>query len=591
MLKKIFCLSAQGEKNVYVGILMNALHNVSIMLPTVLLLFVASDLLAANASGRTGEVSLLFYWGIALILVVGIYWVYRLTYRRIYVAAYQESANARIALAEKIRRLPLSYFGKKDLSDLTSTLMDDTTTVEHTLATGVPDLFGGIISSSVILFALFFFDWKMSLSLLVCLPISLLVLVISHWVSSSSNWKNRNAKLAVSEGIQEFLENMKVIHSSPQRDTYRQGLETRIRAVVRTSMIYELVMGFFISTAYNSLRVGLGLVVVTGSYLVTHGEVDMLTFLLFLFVSARIYDPLTTVFFKMGEFFYSLVSAKRIRELWNYPAQEGDPDITLETYDIVFDHVSFAYQSDMVIRDVSFTAKQGEITALVGPSGCGKTTLSKLASRFWDVSRGQIRIDGIDINEVDPEVLLGYFSIVFQDVVLFNDTLYNNIKVGKKDATAEEIRAAADMAKCSEFISRLPDGFDTVIGENGKTLSGGERQRISIARALLKDAPIILLDEATASLDPENETLIQQAIGRLIKNKTVLVIAHRLRSVEFCDKIVVLNDGRIQEMGAHGELMASGGLYSHLVALQKQSADWKVSNAELHGDSKRRALS
>ncbi len=493
-----------------------------------------------------------------------------------YIAAYEESADTRMALAEKIRRLPLSYFGSKDLSDLTSTLMDDTTTVEHTLTTGVTELFGGMISSTVILLTLFFFDWRMSLSLLICLPISILVLVISRWVSTSSNWKNRNAKLDVSEGIQEFLENAKALHASPQRKSYRLRLEKKIKKVVHTSMIYELVMGVFISTAYNVLRLGLGLVVVTGSYLITHGELNVITYLLFLFVAARIYDPLTTVFFKMGEFFYSLVSASRIREIRDYPVQQGSSEVTLNSYDITFDRVSFAYNTETVIDEVSFIAKQGEITALVGPSGCGKSTLSKLASRFWDVSKGRILIDGKNINDIDPETLLGYFSIVFQDVILFNDTVYNNIKIGKKDATRAEIMAAARMARCEDFISRLTDGFDTVIGENGKTLSGGERQRISIARAFLKDAPIILLDEATASLDPENETLIQEAIGKLIKNKTVLIIAHRLRSVEDCDKIVVLKKGKIKEMGKHQELMELDGLYRHLFDLQRESSKWSV---------------
>ncbi len=576
MLKKIFSLSKMGIKNVYMGIILTALHNLSVMLPTILLLFVASDMIRSYLEGKNMSHSLFIYWGAALMLLILIYWVYNFTYEKIYIGAYEESANTRIKLAEKIRMLPLSYFGNKDLSDLTSTLMDDTSTVEHTLSTDLTEVFGGIISSAVILLTLFFFDWRMSLSLLICLPISIFVIAISHRASSSSNWKNRNAKLNVSEGIQEYLENIKILHASPNKQTYRFGVEKKIKRVVRTSIIYEVVMGVFISIAYNILRIGIGLVVVTGSYLITHGELDLITYLLFLFVAARIYDPLTTVFFKMGEFFYSFVSASRIREIQDYPAQEGSSDVKLNSYDITFEHVSFAYNTDTVINDVSFKVKQGEITALVGPSGCGKSTLSKLASRFWDVSKGQILIDGKNINDIDPETLLGYYSIVFQDVVLFNDTIYNNIKIGKKDASKEEIIAAAKMARCEEFISKLPEGFDTVIGENGKTLSGGERQRISIARAFLKDAPIVLLDEATASLDPENETLIQEAIGKLIKNKTVLIIAHRLRSVEDCDKIIVLKEGKIMEMGRHKELMSLNGLYHHLFELQRESSKWGI---------------
>ncbi len=580
MLKNTFSLTDKGHKDVLKGIFLTALHNLSIMLPVVLLLLLASEMIQSFFGEKTESLSLFPYWGAALLLLIQIYWVYRWTYRKTYIAAYEESADTRITLAEKIRKLPLSYFGNKDLSDLTSTLMDDTTTVEHTLATGVSELFGGVLSSSVILLTLFFYDWRMSLSLFVCLPVSLLILAISHKVSASTNWKNRNAKLNVSAGIQEYLENIKLVQTSPQKESYRMCLEKRIKKVVRTSMVYELVMGIFVSTAYNTLRIGLGLVVVTGSYLITHGEIDLIGFLLFLFVAARIYDPLTTIFFKMGEFFYSLVSASRIREIRDYPIQTGSTDVRLGTYDITFDHVSFAYNKDTVIDDVSFVAKQGQITALVGPSGCGKSTLSKLASRFWDVSKGAIFIDGKNINDIDPETLLGYFSIVFQEVVLFNDTIYNNIKIGKKDATREEIIAAARMARCEDFIHKLPNGYDTVIGENGKTLSGGERQRISIARAFLKDAPIVLLDEATASLDPENETLIQEAIGKLIRNKTVLIIAHRLRSVEDCDKIVVLKAGKVQEMGHHQELMALNGLYHHLFELQRESSQWGVGTVE-----------
>lgn len=576
MLKNTFSLTDKGYSNVRKGILLTALHNISVMLPAVLLMLLASDMVQKYFGKSTKSIPLFPYWGMALLLLLFIYWVYRWTYKETYVAAYEESAIARISLAEKIRKLPLSYFGNRDLSDLTSTLMDDTTTVEHTLATGLCELFGGIISSTVILLTLFCYDWRMSLSLFICLPISLSVLVISHKVSSSSNRKNRNAKLGVSECIQEYLENMKLVQTSPQKESYRMRVEQKIKKVVHTSMVYELIMGIFISSAYNILRVGLGLVVVTGSYLVTHGELEFIGFLLFLFVAARIYDPLTTVFFKIGEFFYSLVSASRIREIRDYPAQTGKQDIVLNSFDITFDHVSFAYNTDTVLHDVSFVAEQGQITALVGPSGCGKSTLSKLASRFWDVSDGRILIDGKNINEIDPETLLSYFSIVFQDVVLFNDTIYNNIKIGKLDATKEEIIAAARMARCEDFILKLPHGYDTVIGENGKTLSGGERQRISIARAFLKNAPIVLLDEATASLDPENETFIQEAIGKLTRNKTVLIIAHRLRSIEDCDKIVVLNAGKIQEMGRHQELMESNGLYHHLFELQRESSVWGV---------------
>lgn len=576
MLKKIFSLSDKGAKDITWGIVCMAVHNVSVLLPTLLLLYVCSGLLSHFWSITPDTPSLFLCWGIALLLLLIIFFVYKATYNKTYLAAYEESANTRVALAEKLRKLPLSYFGNRDLSDLTSTLMDDTATLEKTMSSNIPQLFGGIISSLIVIIPLFFFNWKLSLSMFICFPIAIVLLAASYKVSASANWKNRNAKLAVSDGVQEYLEDMKLMHASPKAETYRLGLEKKVRRVVRTSMLDEVVVGVFLSLAYNILRIGMALVIINGTAMLARGEIDIVTFLLFLFVSSQIYNPLTNIFFNMGEFFHSLVSASRIKEIEDYPSQEGDPTVQLHHYDIVFDHVSFAYNTQEVLHDVSFTAKQGEITALVGPSGCGKSTLSKLACRFWDVTQGEVRIDGRNINEVDPEALLGYFSIVFQDVVLFNDSIYNNIKIGKKDATEEGIIKAAQMARCEEFIEKLPDGYQTVIGENGKTLSGGERQRISIARAFLKDAPIILLDEATASLDPENETLIQEAIGKLIKDKTVLIIAHRLRSVEDCNQIVALKQGKVEGIGTHAKMMEKKGLYQHLFELQRKSAEWSL---------------
>lgn len=576
-LKKVFSLTEQGTKNLIIGIFTTVAHNLSVLLPTILLWVVVSGLLS-HFWGEVADIPNLFlYWGIALILIVFIYYIYRLNYKRTYHAAYEESANTKIALAEKLRKLPLSYFGEKDLSDLTSTLMNDTATLEQTLASEIPALFGGIISSLLVVILMFFFNWRLALAMFVCLPIVILIMAASYKVSNSANWRNRNAKLAVSNGLQEFLDNMKLMHASPKVDEYRTSLEGKVRKVVRTSLLYEIVMGIFICCAYNVLRIGMALVIITGAALIASGQLSIYVFLLFLFVASQIYDPLTNIIFRTGEFFYSLVSASRIREIEEYPSQTGDVNLKLKKFDIVFDHVSFAYHEGQdVIQDISFTAKQGEITALVGPSGCGKSTLSKLACRFWDVPKGRVLIDGKDINKIDPEVLLQYFSIVFQDVVLFNDTIYNNIKIGKNNATEEEIYKAAKLAQCGEFIEKQPQGYQTVIGENGKTLSGGERQRISIARAFLKDAPIILLDEATASLDPENETLIQEAIGRLVKNKTVLIIAHRLRSVEGCNQIIVLNKGKIEERGTHQQLIQKKGLYRHLFELQRESADFSL---------------
>ena len=576
-LKDTFSLTDQGVKSVLVGILTSTLHNISILVPTILLFVVVSGLISHYRKETPDVPGLFFYWGIALIIAGGIYFIYQLNYAKTFQSAYDESANTRISLAEKIRKLPLSYFGRKDLSDLTSTLMSDTSTLEHALASEIPSLFGGILSSLFVVILLFFFNWQLSLAMFISLPISFGIFIASYKISNSVNWKNRNAKLAVSDGLQEFFDNMKLMHASPKADEYRGNLEAKVRKVVATSMLYEVAVGIFICLAYNVLRVGLALVMIVGTGLLVTGTISIYTFLLFLFVASQVYDPLTNIIFQAGEFFHSTVSASRIREIENYPPQEGSVDTKLEKYDIVFDHVSFSYhEGQEVIRDISFVAKQGEITALVGPSGCGKSTLSKLACRFWDVPKGHVYIDGKDINKIDPETLLQYFSIVFQDVVLFDDTIYNNIKIGKKNATEHEIYEAARLAQCEDFIQKLPDGYQTIIGENGKSLSGGERQRISIARAFLKNAPIILLDEATASLDPENETLIQEAISRLVKNKTVLIIAHRLRSVESCDRIIVLKEGQVYESGTHEELMKKNGLYRHMLELQKESAGWSM---------------
>ena len=376
--------------------------------------------------------------------------------------------------------------------------------------------------------------------------------------------------------MQEYLENIKVLRTSPKMENYQKMLAAKIKKIIPGLVLHELLAGLSISISYNVMRIGLGFVIISGSMLLASDKISLITFLIFLFVAVRIYEPLTKACEMLGEMIYSLVSAKRIRDLLDGPEQQGQEDIQIGQYDITFDHVSFGYNQEDVIHNVSFTAKQGEITALVGPSGCGKSTLCKLAARFHDVKHGEVQIGGINVNEIAPETLFKNYSIVFQDVVLFNDTIYNNIKIGKENATREEVIAAAKLAQCDEFIDRLPMGYDTIIGENGKTLSGGERQRLSIARAFLKDAPVILLDESTASIDPENETKFQESIGKLIKDKTVLIIAHKLRSIVECDKIVVLKEGYLVEEGTHNELLKRSGLYHRLYSLQNESMDWTV---------------
>lgn len=436
------------------------------------------------------------------------------------------------------------------------------------------ELIGGFLSGVVVVVILAFYDWRLDLSLAACLPIAAVIMALSKIISEGTNKKNKQKKLDISDSLQEYLENIKVLRTAERGKSYQKQLEKKIKRVIPGLILYELLAGLTISISYNVMRIGLGFVIITGSALLISGKITLVKFLLFLFVAVRVYEPLTSACENLGEFISSLVSTKRVGDLLAYLEQMGQEDITLSDFDITFDHVSFGYHQEDVIHDVSFTAKQGEITALVGPSGYGKSTLCKLAARFWDVQCGTVKIGGVNVNDIAPETLLKNYSIVFQDVVLFNDSIYNNIKIGKEDATREEILAAAKLAQCDEFIERLPQGYDTIIGQNGKTLSGGERQRLSITHAFLKDAPIILLDESTASIDPENET--QETTGKLIENKTVLIIAHKLRSIVACDKIVDLKDGQLLEIGIHDELMEQTGLYHRLYSLQNESMEWTV---------------
>ena len=576
-LKKTFSLTETGGKQLIVSIIMTTLHYLSIIAPAFLLFVVLSGLLS-HYTGKSPDMPNVFYiTAIGTILIGLIYFIYKVTYHKSFGMSFEESANVRIALAEKLRKLPLSFFSKKDLSDLTSTLINDVATLEHALSSDIPALFGGIISSLIVIIVMISFNVKLSLAMFSCIPVVIFIMYLAYKLGYNVNVKNRNAKLSLSDTLQEYFDNMKLMHASQKTENYKYGIFGKIKYIVKRAIIFEVVMGMFISFAYNVLRVGMGLTVIVGSVLLTNGEIDLYTMILFLIIASRIYDPLTDVTFRTGEFFYCLLSAKRVNQIDEYPHQEGEKIAKFSNYDIEFKNVHFAYNEGKdVINDVSFTAKQGQVTALVGPSGCGKSTLTKLVCRFWDTSKGQITVGGEDISQFEPESIFESFSIVFQDVVLFNDTVYNNIKIGKKDATKEEIYAAAKMAQCEEFINNLPDGYDTNIGENGKTLSGGERQRISIARAFLKNAPIILLDEATASLDPENETRVQEALSKLLVGKTVVIIAHRLRTVENCDKIVVLEDGKLIEQGTHSELMNNKNLYHKLFTLQKESLTWTV---------------
>ncbi|WP_039980812.1 ABC transporter ATP-binding protein [Selenomonas sp. oral taxon 149] len=576
MLKRIYRISDEGSRNILKSGLYMCLFNLATLLPVLLLAMVANEMMNRYFGETHGNIPLWGYWGTALLLLFAIYFAYRLTYRKKYLTSTKEDMWLRMEIADKIRRLPLSYIGRRDLSDLTSTVMDDVATVELALSTSVAEFIGGFLSGVTALVILAFYNWKLAGSLAICLPLVVIAMALCRVISEGTNKRNRQKKLDISDGLQEYLENIKVLRSSETMKGYQNRLSATIKRILRGLVLYEFLSGFAIGLSHNIMRIGLGLVIVTGSTLLISGEISLFTFLLFLLVAVRIYEPLTKACESLGVMISSLVSAGRIRDLMDYPEQQGDADLQPESFDIFFDHVSFAYNKEDVLHDISFTAKRGQITALVGPSGCGKSTLCRLAARFWDVNRGSVSLGGININEIAPDTLLKNYSFVFQDVVLFNDTIYNNIKIGKENATHEEVLTAAKLACCDEFIDRLPQGYETIIGENGTILSGGERQRLSIARAFLKDAPVILLDESTASIDPENETKIQKAIGRLIENKTVLIIAHKLRSIVACDKIIVLNEGKLMESGTHEELMQRDGLYHRLYSLQNESLAWKV---------------
>ena len=576
MLKKILHLSDQGARTIKEASLWLTLFNLATLLPVILLALIADEMITNYFDGGQSSIPLWGYWGIALVILAVMFLTYKVAYHKEYLTSGEEDMRLRMVLADKIRKLPLSYLGKRNLSDLTSIIMDDVTTLAHILSQTATELISGFLTGIVAVVILAFYDWRLDISLAACLPIVAGVMALSKLISERTNKKNKRRKLEVSDSLQDYLENIKVLRTAEKMRDYQRQLAGKIKRVIPGLILYELLAGLTIAISYNVMRIGLGFVIIVGSTMLIAGEISLVKFLLFLFVAVRVYEPLTSACENLGELISALVSTGRIHDLLAYPEQAGQEDVKPQKFDISFDHVSFGYNEEDVLHDVSFTAKQGEITALVGPSGCGKSTLCKLAARFWDVQRGTVSIGGMDINGIAPETLLKNYSIVFQDVVLFNDTIYNNIKIGKEDATREEIIAAAKLARCDEFIQRLPQGYDTVIGENGKTLSGGERQRLSIARAFLKDAPIILLDESTASIDPENETKIQEAIGKLTQNKTVLIIAHKLRSIVECDKIVVLQEGRLVEAGTHDALMEQPGLYHKLYSLQNESLEWTV---------------
>ena len=570
---KRFALTEKGAADMIKAILAVTLSNIALMIPVGLLFTFTGSFLDGTAAGRWAYY--LLFAAVCLVLIfVPNYWQYNATF----FATYVESGKRRIALAEKLRKLPLSFFGKKDLADLTNTIMADAETLEHASSHQIPQFYGSLLSTSLICIGLFFYKWEMALAAVWPIPVAIFIVAASRKVQAHFIRRQSASKVRLNDAVQEFIEASRDLKSCNAEGAYLMELDDKIDDVEKKAIGAELGQAAFIVSAQLILKIGVGTVAVVGSAMLLQGRLNVMEFFSFLLVASRLYEPMSGNLINLGMLNLLTVPVERMNEITTHPAQTGTADFCPAGYDICFENVGFSYDRDKaVLNDVSFTAKQGEVTALVGPSGGGKTTVSRLAARFWDVGKGRITVGGQDISQIDPETLLGVYSIVFQDVTLFNNSILENIRVGKKDATDEEVMAAARLANCDEFALKLPQGYATVIGENGSELSGGERQRISIARAFLKDAPIILLDEASASLDVENETVIQEALSRLIRNKTVIVIAHRMRTVSGADKIVVLSDGTVSEEGKPEELLArQDSAFRRMAELQTASADWSI---------------
>ena len=572
-IKARFVLSDKGAKDLCKGVCWTVLRDISLMLPAIYVFLFLEDWLRSVLMLSSSAIHGVMYYSIlGLAFMVVMYVIAIFQYRSTYINVYEESANRRISLAEKLRKLPLAYFGEKNLSDLTATIMDDCTDLEHTFSHAVPQLFASIISIVLITVGMMFYNWQIAIALFWVVPIALAILLFSLKKMRRGSRDNYLNKRAVTEQIQEGLDTIQEIKSCNRELDYLAKLDEKINTYEKTMTRNELVSGICVQGSQSILKLGLASVIIAGAALLASGKVDLFTYLIFMVVASRIYAPINEVLNNLAALTFLDVRLNRMKQMEAMPVQGGRTDFIPTGYDITFDHVGFSYEEDkQVLRDVSFIARQGEITALVGPSGGGKSTTAKLAARFWDIGKGQILLGGTDISQIDPETLLKHFSIVFQDVTLFNASIMDNIRIGRRDASDEEVIRVAELACCDEFIRKLPNGYHTIIGENGETLSGGERQRMSIARALLKDAPIVLLDEATASLDVENETKIQAGISELVKNKTVLIIAHRMRTIANADKIVVLADGTVIETGRPEELRQKSGIFAHMVERQTKA--------------------
>ena len=567
-----YALSEKGAQDMIRAFISVTISDIVLMLPVGMLYMLVKYYMADDLNGRGG----FFAIGCIACLILIAVTTY-IQYNATFLNTYIESGVRRTTLAEKLRKIPLSFFGKKDLSDLTSAIMADCATMETASSHWIPELIGACISTVLVAVSIFFLNWRMAIAALWVLPVSFLIVLCSGRVQKNMAAKQMTLKMACADGIQECLETVRDLRANNSEDEYLKGLDDKIHAVEKHAIFSELTTAVFVAGAQMILKFGIATTALLGGMLLAKGDIDVLTFFMFLLLVSRLYDPMQISLQNLAAIIATDVQCERLDEILSHKVQKGKTELTNKGYDIEFSLVGFAYDSgETVLKDVSFTAKQGEVTALIGPSGGGKTTVSRLASRFWDAQKGRITVGGMDIQNVDPETLMSLYSIVFQDVTLFNNSIMENIRIGRQDATDEEVIAAAKLAHCDEFAEKMPNGWNTMIGENGSELSGGERQRISIARAFLKDAPIILLDEATASLDVDNETVIQESLSKLIRNKTVMIIAHRMRTVAEADKIVVLKDGVVAEIGMPKELEEKGGIYQHMAAVQMQAAGWQL---------------
>ena len=576
-LQKKFALSEQGGRDLTKAIFSCAITNMGLIFPMGILFLFMERLLGPLVGLQAPSLGMAGYVAVCIVLLVIIFIFWRIQYDATFVASYTESANMRIRLAERLRTLPMSFFGKRDLADLTTTIMADSAFIEKAFSHFIPELIGAFISTALIGVCLLAADWRMGLAVLWVVPVSFLLAAGTRPMVDRVERRQKEKKIAASDGIQECIENIQDIKANNLQEEYLRGLDQKILNVESITIRLELFNGTMVTASQMFLKVGMATTVLVGAALLSSHSIGFMLFLMFMVASTRLYGPLTGCLQNLSAVYSALLVVERMKGIEEQPVWQGSREAVYDGYDIVFDHVGFSYKDgEQVLKDVSFTARQGQVTALVGPLGGGKSTSAKLAARFWDIDRGKITLGGTDISGIEPETLLRSFSIVFQDVVLFNNTIMENIRLGRKGASDQEVMEAARAAQCEEFIHRLPNGYETRIGENGSALSGGERQRLSIARALLKNAPVILMDEATASLDVENETLVQEAISNLVKDKTVLIIAHRMRTVAGADRIVVLKDGYVAEQGTPGDLMEKKGIYRHMAELQGKSLSWSL---------------